>query len=200
MNAPFDHKKEGDQIVLSFEAPQRVFHVEFYDPIATGKSERSYTYTWAGDFAADQLEVAVQEPAGSSKLTTQPALEASTQGPDGLRYRSGTLGALSRGKSLPIKLAYTKTDKRNSVDILPPKPQASAPTPAGDSMPAMPRGEPSLWLIVLGIALPAILAAGLLIVIWRRRESSAEAVACPKCGTSLRAGDRFCSKCGASLK
>ncbi|MBI4290487.1 MAG: zinc ribbon domain-containing protein [Betaproteobacteria bacterium] len=206
LNAPHEREDAGDHILVKFRTPERFFHVEFYDPLATRAPARSYTYVLPGDFAAERVDVIVQEPAASSNISVEPKLDASAAGPDGLRYRSGQLGALVPGKQLPIKISYTKTDARTSTEILPPKDRASsspsdlplAPGTAGSS-------DPSVWAVIASIGLPLILGAGAGYLLWRRRERASEAQsssarACAKCGAKATSSDRFCSKCGAVLK
>lgn len=41
--------KTGDYSTLQFAAPQRFFHVEYYDALATGSPGRAYTYVWPGE-------------------------------------------------------------------------------------------------------------------------------------------------------
>ena len=207
VNAQYEREDAGDHILLKFQAPARYFHVEFYDPLVTRAPERSYTYVWPGDFAADRVDLTVQEPATSSNLAVQPKLDASTVGSDGLRYRSGQLSALASGKELPIKISYTKTDSRTSTQIIPPKvPETTSPSSdlslaAGTSA----GGESSVWAMIAGVALPLILGVGAAIILWRRRERASLAHSssiryCAKCGAKAAATDRFCAKCGATLK
>jgi len=203
LNAQYDREDAGDHITLKFKAPERFFHVEFYDPLATRAPERSYTYVWPGDFAAEQVDVVVQEPAAASKLSVQPNLDAEASGPDGLRYRSGKLGALVSGKQLPIKITYTKTDSRTSTEIFPPKVPATTSSSDQSPAPGM-SGETSIWAMIASVALPLILGAGAGFLLWRRRERASAAEAgsagfCAKCGAKSAPGARFCSKCGAAL-
>ncbi|MDO8631161.1 MAG: zinc ribbon domain-containing protein, partial [Phycisphaerales bacterium] len=206
LNAPHERENAGDHIVVKFRTPERFFHVEFYDPLATRAPARSYTYVLPGDFATERLGVVVQEPAAASDLSVLPNLGASASGPDGLRYRSGELGALVPGKQLPIKISYTKTDTRTSTEILPPKAPASSSSSDMSLSPSTTgSGEPSVWAVIASIGLPLILGAGAGYLLWRRRERASGAQSsttrvCAKCGAKSASNDRFCSKCGAALK
>ena len=46
LNLKHERATAGEFITLKFEVPQRFFHVEFYEPIATGASARAYRYVW----------------------------------------------------------------------------------------------------------------------------------------------------------
>ncbi len=200
-NLKYDRKDAGEFITLRFEVPERIFHVEFYEPLATRTPDRDYTYVWPGDLAVDRLSVIVQEPAAASGLSVQPNLGAAASGQNGLFYRSAELGALEAGKQLPIKVRYTKTDSRTSVEILKLKTPDSPPVPATGSG----KGAFGWWIVILGVAPALLVGAGVAWLWWRRRRKisgaqSGGAGFCSKCGAQSASGDRFCSKCGAPLK
>ncbi len=208
-NVPYERKNAVDFITLRFEAPQRYFHIEFYEPIATGSPERSFTYVWPGDLAADRVEVILQQPAAASGFAVQPALDAVSTGNDGLSYRSAELGALAAGTPLPITVRYTKADARFSSEIMKAKAPEKAPDLASLQSAFPPptstasQGLPGWALASAGVVVLAILAAGTFFW-WRRRGRVAAAPAadtrfCAKCGAKPAAGDKFCAKCGARL-
>lgn len=194
-NLKYDRKDAADFITLRFEAPERFFHIEFYDPLATRTPERDYTYVWPGDLAAARLSVIVQEPAAASNLSVQPNLDAVATGQDGLRYRSAELGAFEAGKQQPIKVRYTKTDSRTSSEILQLKTPDASPVPSTGS------GKPSFgWVLVLGGAPVLLIGAAAALLWWRRRRKASGAQSagfCSKCGAQSAPGDRYCPKCGA---
>ena len=201
-NLKYDRSDAKDFITLRFSVPERSFHVEFYDPISTGASERKYRFVWPGDLPADRVNVLVQEPAESSDFSVQPDLKDVSTGPDGLRYRSAQLGAFNSGKAFPIEIRYTKNDARTSAEILKPSgaTAAAAPEPTTDPQ----RGASSQLLLALGVILPLLLAALTGFLWWRQRprraaERSGGAGFCTKCGNPTAVGDRFCSKCGAAI-
>ncbi|MBI2959494.1 MAG: zinc-ribbon domain-containing protein [Betaproteobacteria bacterium] len=202
-NAKYEREDAGEHLIVKLAVPQRNFHIEFYDPIATRAPERKYTYVWTGDLAADRLAVTIQEPAGTLDLTTTPALESAATGQDGLRYRSAQLGAFEAGKQLPIKIAYTKSDSRTTTEIL--RPQADGSLPALSSPPGPSGGETaSGWVLAATVGLPLAIAGAAAYFLWRRRTTVTAARRserfCPGCGAEADAGDRFCSKCGTKLK
>ncbi len=200
LNLQYERKDAKDFITLRFKVPERYFHVEFYDPLSTAKPERSYTYVWPGDFAVNRLSVVAQEPAAARNFSTQPSLDASATGEDGLHYHSGELGAREAGKRLPIKVSYTKSDTRTSTDILGQKAPEPAPAPATSS-----GGDATKWVLLAIVALSLLIGGGAALLWWRGRAQTApakpdSAAACAKCGAPRAEDDRFCSNCGARLE
>lgn len=205
LNLAHERIDAKDFITLRFKLPERYFHVEFYDPLAIGTPERSYTYVWPGDLAVNRLSVVVQEPAAASNFSVQPNLEATATGQDGLRYHSAELGAHQAGKPLSIKVGYNKTDARTSAEILQPKAQTNAPTPTSAVPAAGSSDEVTKGVLVFILAVSLLIGIGMAVLWWRERAKTpgtrpSGAGACTKCGTPREADDRFCSNCGARLK
>lgn len=203
VNMKYESKNAGDFITLSFETPQRMFHVEFYEPLATGAAERTYTYVWPGDLAVNRLSVILQEPAGARDISVQPNLDSTSTGQNGLRYRSAELGALEAGKQLPIKIRYTKTAAQTSTEILQPATKSLQPEPSNASpAPVTGSGDKFRWALVLAFAAALVIGVGAAFLWWQGRGKASGAQPsdtdlCSKCGARLAAGDRFCSRCGA---
>ena len=207
LNLKYDRKDAGNFITLKFDTPERFFHVEFYDPLVTSAPGRSYTYAWPGDFAADRLNLIVQEPAGVSDFSVTPPLSSTATGQDGLSYKSADLGPIQAGKRLEVKVLYTKTDPRTSAEIVKPKAPPNAPsnsaatsTPPQSGVPG--KMELALWLLGIVAALGLVIWRAL--TWWYGRASRSDkppagARFCGKCGAPSKSGDRFCSKCGAPL-
>ncbi|MEO8133212.1 MAG: zinc ribbon domain-containing protein [Betaproteobacteria bacterium] len=209
LNLQHERASAGEFITLKFEAPQRFFHVEFYEPIATTDPARSFRYVWPGDLAVERVTVVVQEPASATAISVDPNLDGVSTGQDGLRYRAAELGALEAGKPLPIVVRYTKDDPRPSAQILkpstgdqafaaaPPK-SAPAPVPATTASGGLPD-----WVFPLaGFAMLSVLGGAIILWQWRRHGSPSAApagYACTKCGAQQAPGNRFCSSCGAKI-
>ncbi len=194
LNLPHDKTSAGAFTTVKFEAPERYFHVEFYEPMATANATRKYTYTWPGDLAVERASVVVQEPASAQGIVTDPVLGNLSSGAGGLGYRAGDVGALPQGKEVPIAISYTKTDARPSVDIKGLRTaQGAAPVAAAPPAPSLPA-----WVVPMA-ALAAFAFVGVLGIayLWRRRGAPPAAGFCVKCGAPLRPGDKYCGKCGA---
>lgn len=209
LNLKHERAPTGEFVTLKFELPERFFHIEFYEPIATTLPARTYRYAWPGDFTADRVTVVVQEPASASAISVEPNLDLASTGQDGLRYRAGELGALEAGKPLPIVVRYTKLDLRTSAEIVKPKAGDSAlaaaavPSVTAPAPPAAPAGGglPGWALALAGIVMLG-LVGGVSYLWWQRRESPAAAPAsrtCAKCGALQPLDNRFCGRCGKRL-
>jgi zinc-ribbon domain len=200
LSLKYDRKDAGDFIALKFHTPERFIQIEFYDPVAITGSDRGYSYVWTGELAAERLSLIFQEPAAASDLSVQPDLEIAGLGQDGLRYRSAELGAFRAGKRLEVKVRYSKTDPRTSLEIVKPESRELSPGPGPSTAPS--KMELASWLVggvaVLGLGAWAALA-------WRSRRKSVAPPQpggtgfCRKCGAPFAAGDRFCSRCGTPL-
>ena len=202
LNLEYRRTDAKDFITLHFKVPGRYFHVEFYDPMATGSPERSYSYVWPGDMGVSQLRVIVQEPAAASNFSVQPNLETTATGQAGLKFHSADLGAHPAGKQLPIKVSYSKTDARTSAEVLRPKTSdlTSAPAPGASSSDEVTKG---VLLFIAAVSL--LIGIGTAVLWWRGRAKSAaprakSAGACTKCGRPRAASDHYCSNCGTRLK
>ncbi len=209
LNLKYERASAGEYITLKFETPQRFFHVEFYEPIATTTPARSFSYVWPGDLAVDHVTVVVQEPALASAVSVDPKLDGVSTGQDGLQYRAGELGALASGKPLSIAVRYTKSDLRPTAEIVKPATMASAPVAAAPASvpglaatPAAARSGLPDWVPVLaGFLVLSVL--GVLFIAWLwRRDSPTPANPrphCTKCGAEQSPENRFCGKCGAKI-
>lgn len=196
LNLSHQDEAAGNFIVVHIRPPQRFFHMEFYDRMATDKPQREYRYAWPGDMAVEKVSVLVKEPAASSNLSVQPKLDLTGQSPDGMSHRAAQLGALKAGEQLPIEIRYTKTDARPSTEIVAAPAAAAAAQPETQQQPTWP-----LFLVAGGAV---VLIGAVAALLWRRRRPAPAAAAasgrfCPKCGRATKAGDRFCASCGAAL-
>jgi hypothetical protein len=197
LNLRHDTATVGGVTTVKFEAPERYFHIEFYESMSTSGAARNYTYTWPGDLAVDRASVVVQEPASAQGMTTDPVLGNLSSGTAGLTYRAGDLGALAQGKPRTIAIRYSKADARPSVEIKGMR-TAQAAAPAAGQETAHPAAGLPVWVVPMA-ALAALALAGVLGIAyrWRRTGARSADAYCSKCGAPLRSGDRFCGKCGA---
>lgn len=190
-------------------APHRI---EYYQPLTRDGNQRQFEYLWFGDYTVNEFNIAVQLPADSTNITTDPALDGTTPSTDGVHL----IGVVSRadlkmGQSYEFSINYERqsdavTVQRNGSGIQPSEP-VSQDTEGRVSVDNLP------WIIGgFGLALIALA----LFFYWRstqmperksrqRRQtgSNPEAsgdVYCHECGTRAHAGDRFCRTCGSKLR
>ncbi len=166
-NLDHDQQQDGAFTTLRFKTPQRIIHVEYYEPIAVTAPDRRYRYLWAGDLAVARLEVRLQEPAGASSISVVPELDAGLFGLDGLRYRTTELGSRGAGEPLSIEVRYAKRDARTSSELL----ASKAPVP--ERSPASGANEKrSGWLPALAIIAVLGLACLAVALWWRPRSTT----------------------------
>jgi zinc-ribbon domain len=163
----------------------------------------------AGDAFGPRLR-RTQQPSTSTAFAITPEFSDSSPRNDTLIYWTKDMGAVPEGKALPITIGYTKSNARTSKELLGTITSAAADAPAASTLlsglPASDSDEsgpvdPRVHLVLAAIF--ALLAAVLAGFIWRRRRlavtAATDAGFCTQCRNPLRAGDRFCSKCGAAV-
>lgn len=190
------------------------YRIEYYQPLTRDGDKREFAFRWFGDYAVDMFTLAVQFPADSTTVVTEPAIASMTTSGDGL-HRIGTVstGSLKMGKSFQFEIEY----ERDSETVT--KPQNSANVQAAEPVGPNTEGRISidnLPYIIGGFGLALIGLA--LFFYWRstqtperksrqrRRSGSSEdseedsSAYCHECGTRAHKGDRFCRTCGSRLR
>jgi hypothetical protein len=195
---------QEDLSVVSFMSDTLAAQLEYYDPgLAIDGSQRSFAYTWPGDYALGDLQVEIQQPATASQLTTDPILSERTMGSDGLVYYSGSFDELAAGEQFTLTLDYSKPDDSLTISssALPQEETAISPISNDFNW---------LWVIVtVALGLFGYGVYGLIRV--KRADSNKRArsisnryekadVYCHQCGNKALAGDKFCRNCGTKLR
>ena len=214
-NIPFDRTVNGEWSTLSFGTSSREIQLEYYDPgLVKNGSNRSFTYTWPGDYPVKSLLAQVQQPSGASNMQVSPSLGNGIPGDGGLLYYSSDLGSHPAQQPVTIRLNYQKPDDSLSVQSskVGPSTPVDSTTP-GRSNIALP------WIFVIGAAALAMIGGGGWLF-WksprgfskndRRRHvpyrekptqpTPSEMVYCHQCGKKASAGDIYCRSCGARLR
>jgi len=216
---------EGGAVTMT--SPNGTFHVEFYDPhFDTSLAERSYTYTWGGDYAVASLDWFVQQPPTAQGFATEPAGAASS-GSFGLTYQVVAVGEIAAGETASVTLRYTKTDDTLTADLLPsPSAAPEESIPQESSVPPGAINTTTVLVTLLVLAGIGLIGGGLYLYN-RSREEGEEALLpratqrrrgrrrsgrrvaasgsaprfCTHCGTPVAdPSDRFCRHCGAPLR
>jgi hypothetical protein len=211
LTAEYTRQVDGDwaQIVVSADSP--VVHVEYYDPgLEIDGKERSFAYSWQGDYAVGQFFVQVQTPAGATDMAFSQEMGNPQTGADALGYYSRDFGALAAGEQFDFSITYRKNDTSLTVD-----------SGVDGSVEGGAVNFPWwLWLLVgLGVVLivfgtwsffndPSKKAMGKTSKYARKRSGASrgsrggggKAKFCHKCGAEAQSGDKFCRECGQKLR
>jgi hypothetical protein len=221
-NLTYTSTTDGDWIKVTFTAPSPNLQFEYYDPgLTKSGADRTYQYTWPGDYRVTDLVVRVQQPVNASQMSIQPIQGTTTVGDDTLTYYGNDVGAVALGTTFTVKMSYVKPDDTLSNTLGPVK----VPTPVGQAA-AFPGNLFSGLSLVMVIAIAGVVLIGggvTWFFIQRRANaeeparkrhvasagpvtrrmpqeiSENEAIFCHQCGKKAAPGDVFCRGCGARL-
>jgi hypothetical protein len=192
-------------------APHRI---EYYQPLVRENNKRKFSFRWFGDYPVNEFNVAVQLPADSLDVITEPAFADTSDSSDGLHLIGIAGGSrLKMGQSYEFKLEYrrqseTVSKPSNSSNVQPSQP-VSPETQGRVSIDNLPWVIGGIGLTLIGLAL---------YFYWRStqvperknrqrrrvssgdQEDSEEQAYCHECGTRAQKGDRFCRTCGSRLR
>ncbi|HSO27027.1 MAG TPA: zinc ribbon domain-containing protein [Anaerolineales bacterium] len=215
-NVSYDRQVSDGWSEISFTATSSELQLEYYDDLIREGSNRSFAFTWPGDYAVGNLLIEVQQPVDTASLGVSPVIGQEERRTDNLVYHMFNVGALRAGQDFTIRISYDKSSESLSAANQPVV--ASAPIQEAT---AQITTLPSVWPWLLG-------GFGLLLIgigawwYWRlgqgqgpvqpkrseRRRSVpvAEVVGaldghtyCSQCGKRAAVGDRFCRVCGSRL-
>ena len=210
LNAQYQEPStDGDWQMLTITIDQQTtYHIEYYAPLTTEDTKRSYTYLWSGDYAVKTFDVSIKTPVDTTDVTTEPLMTDTTPTGSNQKILTRTATDLKKGEQVPIKITYTKTSDRLGVSDQP------LETGVVD--------ENTQGRVSLNNYLPYILGGlGILLIVvgglyfWqsskgrpepRKRhrsqdsDSASEEVYCHQCGKRAQANDRFCRTCGTRLR
>jgi len=195
---------------LRLTTPDLRFRVEYYLPYAVNNNRRTFNFAWLADVSVNRFELRVQQPISASFLATEPATINVLEGQDGFTYYAYPEQAVPAGQPLLVRVDYTMTTAKLSVESL-------TPPSTGVQQPGLPptskTGAGINWPIL------AVVAGGIIIVIifvWQiaiRRDASSRSVTqdakvqkqsqakyCCNCDNQMDKDDRFCRNCGTALR
>ncbi len=213
INAPYDRSVEGTWATLKITANSRDVQVEYYDALVKNGTTRNIVYEWAGDYAVDAFEVAVQQPVGATDMVTDPALPKSSLGQDGFIYYQSAPQPLAAGQAFTLTANYQKETDTLSTTGLP----VQSVQPLTTSTPGRVTMSSVLPWILAGIG-AALIIVGVVAgsYMWKRgtrrspaarkRHVQTQQVAetgevyCYQCGKRAQPGDVFCRTCGTRLR
>ena len=212
----YDTQVMGDWMDVSFIATTPAIQFEYYDPrLVKDGAQRSFDFTWPGDYVVDALTLQVQHPLGATDVTVTPTQGRIIQDSNGFTYNIIDVGALDQGSVFDILMSYQKESDALSVENFQIQPSATI-TPGTSSL--LNLGQWWVWMLV-GLGLVLIGGGGFWY--WRmgrqepepkkRRHHKApsreegevamgSAIYCHQCGKRAGPGDRFCRSCGTRLR
>jgi hypothetical protein len=204
---------QGDWMVVTFMAPSVEVQLEYYDSsLKRSGIQRTYQFTWPGDYTVSSLTVTVQQPTNASNMKTTPNMGAGRLASDGFYYYTSVLGEDKAGTQLILQLSYDKTDNALSSTSQPVQPvlPVTASTNGRISLQGM-----MPWIFgVLGV----VMVGSAAIWFWQvyrmkngsahRRHSHAAAairngktaIYCHLCGREAGPVDIYCRSCGTRLR
>ena len=205
----FSYEKNGDWLEVTVTATGPAIRIEYYDPrlVRTG-DQRSYDYTWAGEYAVGFFSVSIQVPVDTTEIQTDPVMRKVVPAGTTQTYLDWETSNLQAGRTLPVKITYTKISDRLSFGNLPLETE-----PIDENTQGRVSLSNYLPYILGGLGVLLILGGG--IYFWqtsqgkpkpRKRHRSheqddgGENVYCHQCGKRAQAGDRFCRTCGTRLR
>jgi hypothetical protein len=207
----YQRRVEGEWSAITFVSPGPNIQLEYYDPgLTKDEDQRSFTYTWPGNFTVNSFQVIAQVPFDAFSFETTPVLSEEVAGVNGLSYRQSAFGGLSVGDQPSITLEYQKSSGILSIEK-----QGTADTV--DEIPSSTgSGADNDWLVIL-LATAGVGIIGYGVYSYtqstskrrnagssRRARRPADRVKgevfCHQCGTQAYKGDKFCRECGQKLR
>lgn len=205
LTAPWELEEKEGQPVLVSRLPAPQFQVEYYlDAIRRNEETVISLRIPVPQAPIAQARLTVQQPANTTDLAGNPALEEKGVGFGGLRYFSRNLGPLKGGDLVAQEVRYIRLAPGLSA---PPRATAATPSPPPTSEPG------DTWRPVV-VGLLIAVGIGLILIAWLRARGGTPAIAeqerplptttlpryCPNCGHPFRPQDRYCAQCGTRRK
>ncbi len=151
---------------LTYEVPMPTFHYEYYVDRPDTGNQRVIDFRFDPGYAADVLEIVVQQPARSTDFSLTPAAQSTSRGTDGLTYHTLALSNVAAGAPVDIEIRYTKTDSN------PTNPQLAVTGSTTNSPAATPSGAPAQgWLpyVLIGVGVTALVSVLVYWLLTQRR-------------------------------
>ena len=98
--------KQGDWLVINFDATTLESRLEYYDPLNKSDGARQYEYVWPGDYAVTDFSVEAQQPVGASGVSFSPSLGSPVTGSDGMNYYISETLSLTEGQEYRLTMNY----------------------------------------------------------------------------------------------
>lgn len=201
VNVDYELVAGDDWITVQFESDSFGVQLEYYDPgLGTAGPERTFTYTWPGDYDVQSMVIEVQRPAGAQDMLLEPAYQTAQPGNDGLTYYSRPIGALAAGETFSQTVTYSNPDDTLTTEIL---------NEEAGLEPSVSNGIGFDWRWLLIFAALGLIGYGVYGMLGSKRKAkrqpkkpskSKSGTFCHSCGAQAEKGDKYCRLCGTKLR
>ncbi len=209
---------DGDWLVVTLDVTANsTYRIEYYMPLDVTGRQRSYAFSWPGDYSVKAFSVLLQQPVDAAEMKTTPELKNTGVGDFNLAYFSSGTVEMPAGKNYLLELSYNKSSDTLSASSV----NVQQPGDTTGTQPASGQNTVSTYLpwILGGLGLALIVGGGLWY--WQTGKSSESPrsrrrharqmddddeedddgqVYCPQCGKRAKPGDRFCRACGSKIR
>ena len=160
----YDTLATSDALSVSYTLPIPTYYLEYYWDGIKGLPEKSFTFKYVSPYAADTLELEVQQPLKATDFKlAQPYASASSDSL-GMKYYHYVFNNVTAGQVISVGASYNKPDAKPSVV----KTQGSS---AGGSGAGGAGGGSSYSIIFIGVVIMAVAVIGF--VLFRRKPVTA---------------------------
>lgn len=204
---------------VSFSMPENRFRIEYYVPYSANGDDRQIEFSWLSpDLNVASFQVAVQEPAMATEITTSPEPIGELSGGTGLTEYLLPEVSLPAGTSYEAMADYVVNGRLLSIDILNDDTQ---PTTNNGITVESDADNNNTLIILFGVTGVLLIGVAVGWYIYSSRQNSkppqkpkptrATQVRskktrtkatkfCHECGSPLTAGAKFCASCGTAVK
>lgn len=211
----YGQKSDGDWLLITFTMRSLRGTLEYYDPALPKNGEqRSYMFTWPGDYYVQTMTFIFQEPVTSQDIQLSVPVSDSYIGRNGLQKQIVEVGELQPKQIYSLEVDYKKSTSRLSVENM--RVEPASPLPEGDQKQWLSWVASTFaiigLLLIIGILSWYLLSQRRAVMVKkapRQRKpilrsikpaSKEGSVYCHQCGQRAASGDRFCRSCGRSLR
>jgi hypothetical protein len=202
VNQPNTTRIEGDWLVTSFELSTPGFQVEYYAPYVASGDNRSFDFTYPGDYPVTVFTLEAQVPPTAQGFALDPPADSVIEDSDGLTYHQAEAGPLAEGESASWTLSYAKTDASLTAGTASPAPAAEVPPVTA----ATGEDNSTVWIFLIAFVSLVGVGAG---AFWLGRRASGPVGSaseegrqsyCHVCGSALPVDARHCPQCATPVR
>ncbi len=148
----FDENEQG----VTLTTPEPRFRVEYYMPYDLTDDERTFTFEWLADITVAEMRLSVQQPVGTTEMTTAPAVFSVTPREDGFQYHNLSPQPVATGERLSLAVTYRRPMSQLSAELLQPRTPNQPATNQPETAPGTRLDLPTILLASGGVAILAV--------------------------------------------